>query len=181
MCCFAINGDNIATCFFIRLDIHDWKASSISLGFKREITRAIVSCLGMPASKSRYWCNQSNFIWPKFSISSYPSKPDITAVIERRIISRRLCFLQRSIRGSEIESEYFKNVALIYIIIGLIVSIWRSDRYLEESSFIMILPCDDWLLLQWFIATKLGLLFWMGSNPLHLLNHYLSYLPSKYS
>jgi hypothetical protein len=48
-------------------------------------------------------------------MSYHPSEPDMTAVIASKIISNKLCFLQRSIRRSTIESKCFKKVAVISI------------------------------------------------------------------
>ena len=51
----------------------------------------------------------------KFYMSSQPAVPDITALIASNKIAIKLCFLQRSMSGSETKSKCVKKVVLILI------------------------------------------------------------------
>jgi hypothetical protein len=66
--------------------------------------------------------------------ASQPCAPDNTALTASKSISSKLCFLQRLIRGSVIDSKCFKKVVLI-LENQCFVGHWFDHSYINNSIY----------------------------------------------
>src|SRR6267143_1661144 len=80
--------------------VHDKKQRSNAMGSRAENTRLNVSCDGIPLGSFKNVLNHSSFACPYSAISFQPSAPQMTPLIEIKIMSSNKCSLQRAILGS---------------------------------------------------------------------------------